>query len=154
MSHTTTLKTIKISDVEALKDAVAFLVERGLKATLVENAKPRMYYNNQHGNCDYVLKLQDSIYDVGFDKQADGSYAPVFDSWGGHIQKQIGNPSSCAVPKTEEERQAAAVASLLNAYGVMAAKNELQNSGYYGYEVTVDAKDNSFTLEMTEGYGY
>jgi hypothetical protein len=111
-----------------------------------------MYYGNQHGKCDYVLKLKNAPYDVGFDKQKDGSYAPVFDSWNGHIQKEIGNPTTCAVPKNEEERQVAAVASLLNAYGVMAAKRELETSGYYGYEINVDNKDNSYTLEMTQGY--
>jgi hypothetical protein len=132
-----------------LQDAVEYLKQNGLNATLEQNVKPRMYYGNQFGVCDYVLKLHDSPYDVGFDKQKDGSYAPVFDSWNGYIQKQVGNPSTCAVPKTEEERQVAAVASLLNAYGVMAAKNELESQGYYGYEINVDPKDNSYTLEMS-----
>jgi hypothetical protein len=111
-----------------------------------------MYYGNQHGVCDYVLRLTNSPYDIGFDKQADGSYAPVFDSWAGHIQKEVGNPSSCKVPTTEEGRQAAAVASLLNAYGIHAAKRELEGQGYYGYEITVDKVDNSYTLEMSTGY--
>lgn len=152
MSHTTTLKTIQFRDMEALAAAVEFLKEKGLNATLKQNVKPRMYYANQHGVCDYVLQLHDSPYDIGFDKQKDGSYAPAFDSWGGHIQKQVGNPSSCEIPTTAEGKQAAAVASLLNAYGTMAAKRELENSGYYGYEITVDPKDNSYTLEMTKGY--
>lgn len=150
MSHTTTLKSVAISDVEALQQAVDFLVANGLNASLVENAKPRMYYANQYGVCDYVLRLNDCVYDVGFAKQADGTYAPVFDSWGGHIQKQIGNPSSCPVPKTEEERQAAAVASLLNAYGVHAAKRQLESDGYYGIEISVNAADNSYVLEATQ----
>lgn len=153
MSHTTTLKTIKIDDIAALEEAVEFLKQRGLKASLIKDAKPRMYYNNQYGICDYVLRLDNSPYDVGFSKQKDGSYAPVFDSWAGHLQRQIGNPSTCKVPTTAEEREAAAVASLLNAYGVHAAKRQLEQEGYYGYEIEVDAKDNSYTLTATDqGY--
>lgn len=150
MSHTTTLKNVQINDIAALKEAVAFLKERGLEADLLENVVPRMYYGNQYGKCDYVLRLKNSPYDVGFAKQKDGAYAPVFDSWAGHLQKQIGNPTSCKVPTTAEEREVVAVASLLNAYGVHAAKNQLQEQGYYGYEIEVDATDNSYTLTASE----
>lgn len=149
MSHTTTLKSVAINDVAALQDAVNFLKERGLEADLLENVKPRMYYDNQYGVCDYVLRLKNSPYDIGFAKQKDGSYAPVFDSWAGHLQRQIGNPDTCKIPTTPEEREAAAVASLLNAYGVHAAKRQLESEGYYGFEITVDPSDNSYTLEAT-----
>lgn len=150
MSHTTTLKGIKISDPIALQEAVEFLRERGLNAELIENAVPRMYYANQYGKCDYVLRLANSPYDIGFAKQEDGSYAPVFDSWAGHLQKQIGNPSSCKVPTTAEEREAAAVASLLNSYGVHAAKRQLEAEGYYGFQISVNNEDNSYVLEATQ----
>lgn len=151
MSHTTTLKTVNINDTQALEDAVAFMKERGLKATLLRDTTPRMYYDNQYGKCDYVLRLDNSKYDIGFAKQADGSYAPVFDSWAGELQRVIGNPSHCKVPVSQEEREAAAVASLLNAYGVHAAKRQLESEGYYGFEITINPEDNSYTLEAT-GY--
>lgn len=150
MSHTTTLKSVAISDTKALQDAVEFLKQRGLEADLLQNAKPRMYYSDQYGVCDYVLRLKNSPYDIGFAKQADGTYAPVFDSWAGHLQKQIGNPASCAIPTTAEEREAAAVASLLNAYGVHAAKNQLESEGYYNFDIQVNEADNSYTLEATQ----
>jgi hypothetical protein len=150
MSHTTTLKTVKIQDIAALQEAVEFLKVRGLEAELLQDVQPRMYYGNQYGKCDYVLRLKNSPYDVGFAKQKDGSYSPVFDSWAGHLQKQIGNPSSCKVPTTAEEREAAAVSSLLNAYGVHAAKRQLEQEGYYGYEINVDPTDNSYTLSMDQ----
>ena len=149
MSHTTTLKSVAINDVTALQEAVEFLKERGLQAELLQNVVPRMYYANQYGKCDYVLRLTNSPYDIGFSKQKDGSYEPVFDSWAGHLQKQIGNPASCKVPTTAEEREAAAVASLLNAYGVHAAKRQLESEGYYGFDISVNAEDNSYTLEAT-----
>lgn len=150
MSHTTTLKSVNINDIRALQEAVNFLKERGLQAELVENAVPRMYYGNQYGKCDYVLRLTNSPYDIGFAKQADGSYAPVFDSWAGHLQKQIGNPSSCKVPTSQEEREAAAVASLLNAYGVHAAKNQLEAEGYYNFDISINPEDNSYILEAQQ----
>ena len=61
--------------------------------TLVENAKPRMYYGNQEGVCDLVLKLEDAVYggktfDVGFKKNKDGTYDIVMDDWGRAISGQ------------------------------------------------------------------
>ena len=153
MSHTTTLKTVSLKSVEALKQAVEYLQSQGVKCTLAEKVKPRMYYKDQYGVCDYVLQLSESQYDVGFAKQSDGSYLPVFDSHGGYIQKQIGLPSSCPVPKTTEERAAATVSRLLDCYAVHAAKLTLQESGtYYSYEIGYDSKDASYTLEATESY--
>lgn len=153
MSHTSVLKTIKITNISALQQAVEYLQNQGVNCSLVENAKPRMYYDNQHGKCDYVLKLTDCVYDVGFDKQADGSYAPVFDSWGQHLQKQIGMPTSCPIPKTQEEQQAAAISRLLDCYAIHAAKEELSQSGeYYSFEVGYDTADGSYTLEATQSY--
>lgn len=153
MSHTSVLKTIKIVNIDALRAAAEYLKEQGVNCELVENAKPRMYYDNQHGKCDYVLKLKDCVYDVGFDKQADGSYAPVFDSWGQHLQKQIGLPLSCPMPNTEEERQAAAITRLLDCYAIHAAKAELEDSGtYYSIEIGYNASDGTYNLEATESY--
>lgn len=153
MSHTTVLKTIKITNTEALKESVAFLKSQGVDCELLENAKPRMYYNNQHGQCDFVLKLASSVYDIGFDKQEDGSYAVVYDSWGGHIQNQVGMPTTCPIPVTKEEKAAGTVSRLLDCYAIHAAKAELQDSGtYYSFEVAYDEKDGSYTLEASEGY--
>jgi hypothetical protein len=153
VSHTTVLKTIQIRSISALKEAVEYLKAQGVNCEIVENAKPRMYYANQYETCDYVLKLKDCVYDVGFAKQADGTYVPVFDSWDNAIQKQIGLPSSCKMPTTTEEKQAAAVSRLLDCYAVHAAKEELTNSGeYYSFEVGYEKSDGSYTLEATQSY--
>jgi hypothetical protein len=153
MSHTTTLKTVSLKDAEALKAAAEYLKGQGVNCTLAENVKPRMYYKDQYGVCDFVLQLHDTQYDVGFAKQADGSYLPVYDSHAGYIQNQIGMPASCPIPKTEEERAAATISRLLDCYSVMAAKNELQRSGtYYEMEIGYDQTDGSYTLEATELY--
>lgn len=154
MSHTTVLKTIQIKSIEALEGAVAYLQSQGVNCELVKGTTPRMYYENQHTKCEYVLKLKDCVYDVGFEKQKDGSYAPVFDSYNRHIQKQIGQPLSCEIPKTAEEQQAAAVSRLLDCYAIHAAKAELESTGtYYSYEIGYNGSDGSYVLEAEEcGY--
>lgn len=146
------MKTIQIRNTAALRESIEFLKTQGINCELLENAKPRMYYDNQHSKCDYVLSLKDSAYDIGFDKQADGSYVPVFDSWNNYIQKEVGLPTSCKIPVTSEEKQAAAVSRLLDCYAIHAAKAELQAEDpyKYQYEIAYDATDGSYTLEASE----
>lgn len=128
MSHTTTLKGVQIKDVSALRAAVAEIISQGVKCELLENAKPRMYYENQHNNCDFVLHLKDGKYDIGFDKQADGSYNPVFDEWSNHISSKLG--ASCPLPNTPEGKAQHQIGKLLQAYQKHVAINTAVMSGY------------------------
>lgn len=128
MSHTTTLKGVLIKDISALRAAVNDLKIAGVNCDLVENAKPRMYYSNQHNNSAYVLKLHDGQYDVGFDKQADGTYAPVFDEWGRHVSGKIG--ASCPMPNTAEGKAQHAIGQLLQSYQKHVAINAAVMQGY------------------------
>lgn len=96
MSHTTSVKTVQYTDVDAIREAVKSLQAKGLKITLLENAKPRMYYENQEGKCDFVIRCDNGQYDVGLKLQADGSYLPVFDEWGGHIANVLGTSRNSA----------------------------------------------------------
>lgn len=113
MSHTTKIKSVAIRSISAVREAVKRLQAQGVQCELVENQRPRMYYNNQHGVCPYVLKLQ-GRYDVGLDRQEDGSYVPVFDSWEGDISKQIG---VSAKGLSGEEEQAANIGRFMQEYG-------------------------------------
>lgn len=128
MSHTTTLKGVVIKDVAALRAAVAELIQQGVNCALLENTKPRMYYSEQHTKCDFVLNLKDGQYDVGFDKQADGSYRPVFDEWGRHISGQIG--AACPLPTTAEGRAQHKIGKLLQSYQKHVAINAAVMAGY------------------------
>lgn len=84
----------------AIKAMAQELISKGLNVELVENAVPRMYYNNQirqhikgseggadfiyqdnPDQCDYVLRVKDAYYDIGFLKHKDGHYVPVFDDY-------------------------------------------------------------------------
>jgi hypothetical protein len=144
MSHTTKLKAVEIKDVSALFAAVADLRASGVNCELVQNAKPRMYYNDQHGECAFVLKLPDTRYDVGFDRQADGSYAPVFDEWQGYVGSQIG--AACPMPNTQEGRAQHAIGKFLQNYAKHAAMNAAIAQGYMVEGTEVDADGNVHLL--------
>ena len=152
MSHTTTLKTIKIVDIEALEDAVSFLAKEGVRVSFHKNTRPRMYYERQQVMCDYVVKIAGCPYDVGFEKQADGSYAPIFDAWDGHIRQAIGAASGILGASVEEETMLN-ISRLVDLYGVHAARNQLSKDGYgYGAEIYRCAEDNSYVLEVGAAY--
>lgn len=140
MSHTTKLKAVEIRDVAALMSAVGDLRASGVNCELVQNQKPRMYYSNQHGECAYVLRLNDAPYDVGLDLQADGSYAPVFDEWSGHVSRNIG--ATCPLPGTPEGRAQHAIGKFLQGYAKHAAMNAALAQGYMVEGSEVDADGN------------
>lgn len=133
MSHTTTIKA-DIRDVRAIRAAVKELQQQGAKVELLENTKPRMFYEHQHPEKSaFVLKL-DGPYDVGLDKTADGKYELAFDSWGGHIHKQLGNAKA--------KGSNATVSKFLQAYSKHAAINAATAKGYFVSGCTYDAKGN------------
>jgi len=131
VSHTTTLKSVSIKDASAIRQAVAKLKASGVNIELRENEKPRMYYSNQHGKCDFVLKLSNGSYDVGLEKQADGSYAPVFDEWAGHVANSLGSDVNvCPMPNTPEGRAQHQIGKFMQAYTECAAVNTAAAQGY------------------------
>lgn len=143
MSHTTVIKSVPIKDINALEKAVQELKDKGVNCDLVQNQKVRMYsvaQSNSLGVCDYVLKLHDSPYDVGFVKQADGTYSPAFDDWSGHVKRNVG--TSCPVPNTAEAKHQANIGALMQGYSKHAAINSAVNSGYIVESTTVDAEGN------------
>ena len=139
MSHTTTLLDVAIRDMDALNKAVAELAARGIRARLVTNTKPRMYSSNQHGVCPYVLRLEDSPYDVGFDVSADGSLTPVFDSWQGHIHKQIGSRRHAG---GRVQGAQADIGLLMQTYAKHAAVNAAVAQGYVVENTQFDDQGN------------
>ena len=141
MSHTTTIKGVPIRDIEALTEAVKELNAKGVKCSLVKDQAPRMYYANQHKKCDYVLKLNDCPYDVGFDKNPDGSYAPVTDLFSGHVAKLLG--AKGPMPKKANDQTRHAIGKFTALYTKHATLNVAKERGF-----TVDS-----ILENKEG-GY
>jgi pyridoxine 5'-phosphate synthase PdxJ len=149
VSHTTTLKGMKIKDDKAMRDAVDALKQQGINCELLTNVKPRMYYNNQEAACAYVLRLHDGNYDVGFRfDEATGEYHAVLDTWSGYVAQQIGaNPTTCPMPTTTEGRTQHAMGRFLQEYGLHAAINAATEDGMIVNGYSKDEKGN-YQLEL------
>lgn len=139
MSHTTAIKGLQIKDLAALRQTVKELQAAGVKCSLIDNAAPRMYYRDQHakgvsygnnGVCAHVLKLDGCKYDVGFDKQADGSYTPILDAWADEIRGQIGLAGRSAHGYDGDVAGTEAIAKLLQGYAKNATINAAVAQGY------------------------
>ncbi len=140
MSHTTTLKSVIIRDVTALRQASDFLSQNGVNCELKENAAPRMYYGGQQDQCDFVLKLKDGRYDVGFAKQEDGTLSPVFDQWNDYVANELG--ASCPMPDTPEGRAQHNIGKFFQQYSKFAAMNAAAVQGYTVETSDVDQEGN------------
>lgn len=127
MSHTSAVKSIAITSVEALRAAVTELNAMGVKCSLLADATPRAFYADQKGlgKADFVLKLDNSRYDVGFYKSKDGGYEVRTDFWGQDVKGQLGAPAS---DKGKQEQ--AQLGKLFQAYGIHAAMIEARKKGY------------------------
>lgn len=139
MSHTTTVKA-DIKSVAAIKAAVGELKRAGVNVVLQENVVPRMYYQNQHKACDYVLHFPDGKYDVGLEKK-DGKYSLVFDAWGGHIQNQIGD-SRC------KDAGMRPIAKFVQSYTKHAAMQAAQAKGYIVSGCVINPKTGEVNLTI------
>lgn len=144
MSHTSTVKSIKIQSVTALRAAVAELAQSGVRCSLVENAVPRAFYDNQAGmgKADFVVKLDAAKYDIGLYKTADGSYEARTDFFGGSVAQSLGAPASC--PETREQAQ---MGKLFQMYGVHAATEAARKKGHMVRRV--NKQDGTIALEVT-----
>lgn len=127
MSHTTEISSIVFSDIAALQAAVNELSSKGIRCSLVKGGKPRAYYQDQQGmgNADYVLRLEDSPYDIGFyqDAKAKGLVART-DLFAGHIARILGVKA-----QGNENAQQAALGRLNQTYAIHAATRKAVQQG-------------------------
>lgn len=144
MSHTTSIKSIKITSLSALRAAVAELNTSGIKCSLVQDAKPRAYFDNQAGmgQADFVIKLDGAAYDIGLYKQSDGSYEARTDFWGGSVERILG-----AKPRAQENAQQAKMGRLFQMYGIHAATETARRQGHSVRRIT--KADGTVALEIT-----
>lgn len=152
MSHTSTIKGIAITDPAVMNKAVQNLQAKGVNCSLIQNATPRMYYRHQEaevGVCDFVLKLPNAKYDVGFKKQDDGSYAAIFDEWANSVAGQVG--ATCAIPTTPEERSLWAIGQFAQEYAQEAAIKAAAAQGYMVQSANTDA-DGNVNLVLASGF--
>lgn len=128
MSHTTSIRSIKIQSIPALEAAVAELAGKGIRVSLISNATPRAYYQGQQGmgKADYVIQLADAPYDVGIYKDGEnGGYEARTDFFMGSVEKILGARAS-----SQEHVQQARMGKLFQAYAINAAQLEARRKGY------------------------
>ena len=147
MSHTTEITSVSFSDIKALESAVSDLQSQGIRCKLETGGKPRGYYNNQMGlgAADYVLRLEDSPYDVGFYKSGKG-YAARTDLFNGHVSKILGVPVASSEPGRMEM---ASLGKLNQAYAVHSAIRQATKQGHTVRRI--NKPDGSIQLVMEVG---
>ena len=127
MSHTTEISNIVFSDTAALTAAIKELAAKGVKCSLVKGGVPRAFYPNQPGmgEADYVLRLEDSPYDVGFyhDKEKKGMVART-DLFAGRVAAVLGTTTTGT-----ESAQQAALGKLYQMYAIHAATRKAVQQG-------------------------
>jgi hypothetical protein len=140
MSHTTTIRSVGIRDTQAIEQAVNKLKSAGVQIELATNRKPRMYYRDQGDVCEYVLALAGSEYDVGLKKQADGTYAPMFDEYNGKVARVLG--ASGARPTNRDDGMLHQIGKFLQAYTECATVNAAISQGYMVSGSSTDSAGN------------
>jgi len=100
MSHTTSISSLRITSISALRAAVEELRSNGMSIQMKANATPRAYSANQvgMGAAPYVIELPGASYDLGVYPAADGNGFEIrTDFWGGSVEKVLGaKPTSTA----------------------------------------------------------
>jgi hypothetical protein len=132
MSHTSTVKSIKIQSIPALRSAIDELARMGIQCSLVEKATPRAYFPNQEGmgQADYVIRLEQSPYDIGLYK-TDTGYEARTDFFGGSIERALG-----VKPTSKESTEQARMGKLFQMYGVHAATEAARMKGHMVQRIT------------------
>ena len=145
MSHTATVKSIKIQSINALRATIAELAASGIRCSLIENETPRAYYQNQAGmgQANFVIRLDDAPYDIGLYKTADGKgYEARTDFFAGHVERILG-----AKATTNESRDQARMGKLFQLYGVHAATEAARMKGHMVRRI--NGQDGKIKLEIT-----
>lgn len=169
MSHTTLVKSVQIKSESALHGMAKELRVLGMDVELVKNAIPRLYYKDQiartlvrtgkkmayHNNveeCDYVLKVKGAYYDIGFLKDDEGNYVPLFDDFPYPSpysspteragQRALSGILGTKIPEgvNGEEAKAYSIGKALQCYSLAAATEACNEAGYSIISSKFDAK--------------
>ena len=128
MSHTTKIESVVVTDVAALHAAIQELKREGVNCDLLENAKPRAYFQDQQGmgQAPYVIKLHNSKYDVGLYQTDNGAgFEPRCDFWAGEVERQLGGKA-----RAGENADQARLGKFFQHYAVCAAERKAIAQGY------------------------
>lgn len=146
------MEGMDFSSLSALKAAA-----NALGRPLLRNGTVRGW-NNQKKKCDYSIPLPGK-YDVGFEKQPDGTYSMVADFLSNHISKYLSNvdieTQAAELAEADPSRaahllNAGKVGLFLQAYQLEYAKEQALLQGYSYREETINGNRVAI-LEKPEG---
>ena len=147
MSHTTSIASVVVTDISALRAAIEELRREGIRCELLENAVPRAYFSNQQGMgpAPYVVKVTDAKYDVGLypveGKQNEYTFSTDF--YGGTVQNILGT----RVVGEGETQDQAKLGKLAQRYAVCAAERQAIQQGFSADRTT--GENGSIQLTLT-----
>ena len=126
MSHTSTISSIDIEDINALVSAINELKSMGVNCDLLENKAPRAWSTNQEGMgvAPFVVKLNDAEYDIGLYAKAEGGYEARTDFYGGSVEHVLGAEDDGA------DTDQAKLGKLYQLYGKHAITRKAMEQGY------------------------
>jgi len=144
MSHNITVSDIKITDLDALESAVNELKAEGANISMSRNAKYRGYNTSQsRDTMPVVINLPDAPWDLGFDKDAEGNYVPVFDPYKGHIRNAVGfQPNEVDGTACDINSPAVHIGKLIQRYAACKIEREAAVQGRSVQRAGVDEHNN------------
>lgn len=144
MSHTSSIKSVKVTKIEAIRAAIEELAANGKQIRLEEGGTPRAYYSNQQGMgpADYVIRLPNAQYDIGLYRQQDGSFDLRTDLFGGSVHRELGASHTGAGVSREQ----AAIGQFFQMYNLHLASQTAKAKGWTSRRVT--GKDGAIKLEI------
>ena len=154
MSHNVVVNNIKITDLVALEQAVNELKQAGSNISIAYNCRYRGYDTRQSiDNMPVVIKLHDAPWDIGFGKDEQGNYNPVFDPYKGYVQKEVGyyagelDSKSCDVNSPSIH-----LGRLIQHYTACKIEREVAMQGHSVTRTGIDPVTKQFNLIVSGGY--
>lgn len=117
MSHTTTIKSVKVTNLNAMERAVEALnAKHGLNLRVKRNSRVQLWFETKAAALVVDVPGVDRGLNVGFVGNEREGYVPVFDAHGGWIADKIGGGAELA--QTADEHNVANIGMLMHAYAV------------------------------------
>lgn len=128
MSHTTTVKSVIIKDLNALEQAVHSINKlEGMSLSFRRNGKVRLWSESRDVAASIDIPGVGQGLNVGFEGNQKIGYTPIFDAHGGWIAEYLGAGQHIA--KTTEEKNLSNIGKLMQAYAAEVVRGEAMDLG-------------------------
>ena len=128
MSHTTTVKSVKVTNVQAMRRAVEALnAAQGTNYVFTDNGHCQLWGTKK--SCAFTITVPGVRMglNVGFEGNEAEGYTPVFDAHGGWIAEHLGGGRSLA--KTPDEINLSNIGKLMHQYSLEVVRTVAGEAG-------------------------